>query len=90
MNIDLVKAYDRVDWIFLRFLLLQIVLSLHVIEWIVACVMSSQYYVLIIGSPTDFFKGSRGIGQDCPLSPLLFLLGVEGLIHMISGAKMDG
>jgi hypothetical protein len=39
--------------------------------------------VLINGRPTSFFKSSGGLRQGCPLSPLLFLLIVEGLSRVI-------
>lgn len=83
---DLVKDYDRVEWVYLR-LLLQIGLSIFVTDWIMSRVMLSQYSVLINGSSTDFVKGSRGISQGFPLSSLLFLLDIEGLSHMIKKAK---
>jgi hypothetical protein len=38
-----------------------------------------KFAVLINGKPTNFFKSFRGLRQGCPLSPLLFLLIVEGL-----------
>jgi hypothetical protein len=83
LKLDLIKAYDRVDWGFLRLVLLQIGLSLEAIDWIMGCVTSANYAVLINGKPTNFFKSSRGLRQGCPLSPLLFLLIVEGLSRLL-------
>jgi hypothetical protein len=83
LKLDLIKAYDRVDWGFLRLVLLQVGLSLEVTDWIMGCVTSANYAVLINGKPTTFLKSSRGLRQGCPLSPLLFLLVVEGLSRAI-------
>jgi len=90
MKVDLNKAYDRVDWGYLRLLLLHIGLSGNVVRWIMACVTSVNFAVLVNGSPSGFFKSSRGLRQGCPLSPLLFLLIIEGLSRSISLAKERG
>ena len=53
-------------------------------------VNSASFVVLINGSPTSFFKGSRGIRQGFPLSPYLFLLVIEGIILLLHNAKEEG
>jgi len=58
-------------------------LSLEATDWILGCVTSTNFVVLINGRPTSFFKSSREVRQGCPLSPLLFLLVVEGLSRVI-------
>jgi len=83
LKLNLVKAYDRVDWGFLRIFLLQVGLSLVAMDWIMGCVTSTNFIVLISGKPNRFFKSSRGLRQGCPLSPLLFLLVIEGLSRLI-------
>ena len=45
LQLHLVKAYDWVDWGFLRLILLQIGLSLEVTSWVMACVVSANYVV---------------------------------------------
>jgi len=74
----------------LRLILCQIGMPFNVIRWIMTCVSSTNYAVLVNGSPTRFFKAERGLGQGCPLSPLLFLLLIEGLSKLISGSKAEG
>jgi hypothetical protein len=83
LKLDMMKAYDRVDWSFLRLVLLQIGLGLEATDWIMGCVRSTNFFVLVNGNPSGFFKGSRGLRQGCPLSPLLFLLIVEGLVESL-------
>jgi hypothetical protein len=43
LKLDLIKAYDRVDWSFLSLVLLQIGINLEATDWIMGCV-SSQFY----------------------------------------------
>jgi hypothetical protein len=58
-------------------------MNLEATDSIMGCVTSANYVVLINGKPTNFFRSSRGLRQGCPLSPLLFLLVVEGLRRAI-------
>lgn len=48
------------------------------------------FAVLINGSPSSFFKATRGLRQGCPLSPFLFNLVVESLSKLIKEAKQEG
>lgn len=90
LKLDLEKAYDMVNWAFLRLVLLQIGLSLLVTNGIMACVYSGNFALLFNGSPIDFFKASRGVRQACPLSPYLFLLVIEGLGRSVLRYKSLG
>ena len=89
-KLDLVKAVDRVNWTFIRLVLLQIGSPLCGVNWIMGCVVSSNFAVLINGLPSDLFIISRGIRQGCPLSPLLFILIIESPSLMISNAARSG
>ena len=90
LNMDLIKSYDWVNWVFLRLILLYIGMELSLVNWIMVCVTSEFFPVLINGSPTGFFNASRGLRHGCSLSPLLFLLVIEGLSLLIGKAKTQG
>jgi mannosylglycoprotein endo-beta-mannosidase len=91
MNIDLSKVYDRVNWNFLILALVQLGFNIQVENWIMGCVQSASFSVLINGSPTSFFRSSRGIHQGFPLSPFLFLIVEKGLIKlMIRDNRKEG
>lgn len=83
LKIDLKKAYDCVDWGFLRILLAKIDLRPQCINWIMACVENVKYVVIINGIPSSFFQAERGLRQGCPLSPLLFILMMDTLSNQI-------
>ena len=61
-----------------------------VVKWIMACGISAQFVVLVNGAPTSFFKSGRGMRKGFSLSPLLFLLIIEGLSRLILEAKNKG
>jgi hypothetical protein len=52
LNLDLKKAYDCISWDFLRMILIHIGLGLDMTKWIMSCVMSTSFSVLINGEPT--------------------------------------
>ena len=89
LKLDMEKAYDKVDRSLLHFILLHINILLNVSKWIMSCVNSTSFAVLINGSPSIFFKGTKGLRQGCPLSPYLFLLIIEGLSLKLRKAKED-
>ena len=49
-----------------------------------------SFSILINGAASPFFHSERGIRQGCSLSPLLFLLVVEGLSRALRDAKNHG
>lgn len=56
---------------------------LEFINWIMWCITKVSFSVLINGFASPFFHVERGLRQGCSLSPLLFLLIMEGLSHLI-------
>jgi len=61
LKLDLHKAYDCVDWDFLHLILNQVGFGSQMTRWIMSCVTSPSFVVLIKGEVTDFFKGERGL-----------------------------
>jgi hypothetical protein len=92
LKLDLKKAYDCVSWDFLRLILVQTGFNILSINWIMSCVVSSSFVVLINGETSPFFHSERGLRQGCPLSPLLFILVMESISlfeERTSGGKLD-
>jgi hypothetical protein len=65
-------------------------MSLKTINWIMGFLQNASFMVLINGSPSHFFKGSRGHTKGCPLSPYPFLIIVEALSMMIKESRVNG
>ena len=71
------------DWSYLRINLIQIGLSYDIVAWIMGCITSPSFVVLINGVPIEFFKGSIGIPQVFHISPYLFSFAIEGISLLI-------
>ena len=86
---DITKAYDRLQWSFLEETMKHMGFDSIWIGWIMTCISSVTYSVLINGSPEGHIVPQRGIRQGDPLSPYLFNLCAEVLSHMMNVAMSE-
>ena len=89
-KLDVEKAYDKLNWKFLLLVLREMGFGNKWIGWIQWRISMASFSVIINGSPVGFFKSSRGLRQGDPLSPYLFVLGMEVFSLLIEKATMGG
>jgi hypothetical protein len=89
-ELDMSKAYDRVDWDFLKKVMQRMGFSHRWVDWIMSCVTSVRYQVKFNGNLLDSFSPSRGLCQGDPLSPFLFLFVADALSTLFQREVTDG
>lgn len=70
-KIDILKAYDTVDWSFLRNILIQFGFHQKIVCWVMGCVTTASLSININGNL------ALGLHQADPVSPYLFTLVME-------------
>ncbi|GKA61771.1 hypothetical protein Tco_0761290 [Tanacetum coccineum] len=88
-KVDIQKAYDTVDWDFLKEVLLAFGFHVRMVSWIMECVTTTSFSLSINGTLHGYFKGKRGLRQGDPLSPYLFTLVMEVFTLMLRRKVRD-
>jgi len=86
VKLDISKAYDKVEWEFLKKIMLRLGLSKQWVDLAMETVCATTYSILINGEPKGFITPSHGIRQGDPLSQYLFLFYAKGLSSMLQKA----
>lgn len=90
INLDLEKAYYRLDWGFLKESLTDAGLPKRLVKVIMELVTVGSCWLIWNGECTNTIKPSRGLWEGCPLLPYLFVLCIEKLGQWIAQKVAEG
>jgi hypothetical protein len=90
IKLDMSKAYDRVEWNFLRDMTMKLSFDEQWIKLIMECVTLVRYQVKVNGDLSESFLPQRGLRQGDHLSPYMFLLCAEAFSALLKQRERDG
>ncbi|WVZ54654.1 hypothetical protein U9M48_005419 [Paspalum notatum var. saurae] len=90
IKLDMSKAYDRVEWDFLKGMMQKLGFGEQWISNIMKCVTTVKYRVRVNGNLSEEFVPERGLRQGDPLSPYLFLICAQGFSELLRDAEEKG
>lgn len=77
LKLYLQKAYDRMNWSFLKVVMLRFGFNETFVNWSISYVSTVSFEVLVNGAKSNQSRPSRGLWQGNPLSSYLFIFGQE-------------
>ncbi|RVW45359.1 putative mitochondrial protein [Vitis vinifera] len=89
-KLDIEKAYDSINWQFLLKVMEKMGFGSKWLRWMWWCISIAKFSVMVNGTPAGFFSSSKGLWQGDPLSPYLFVMGMEVLSILIRRAMEGG
>ena len=87
---DVSKAYDRVEWSFLKGMMIKLDFPEVWVDRVMRCVSTPSFSIQINGKVYGNVIPFRGLRQGDPLSPYLSLICAEGFTSLLAKAKLDG
>ena len=90
LNMDMEKAFDRMEWSFLLAILSKLGFSAIGVSWIRTYISTPSFSILLNGSPFGLISPVRGLRQGDPLSHFLFILGSKVFSRLMVKEERNG
>ncbi|KAA0040707.1 LINE-1 retrotransposable element ORF2 protein [Cucumis melo var. makuwa] len=84
LKLDIEKAFDKVRWEFIDYMLKVKNYPSKWRSWINACISNVQYSILINGRPKGRIIPNRGLRQGDPISPFIFVIAMDYLSRLLT------
>lgn len=84
LQLDISKAYDKVEWKFLEKVLTRLGFASSFTNLVIRCISFVLYSLLVNGRPTKSFQPTRGLRQRDPSSQLLFMFVAEAFSAILA------
>ncbi|KAL0448496.1 UNVERIFIED_CONTAM: hypothetical protein Slati_1406000 [Sesamum latifolium] len=88
IKVDLQKAYDSVEWNYLMVVLRLFKFPLPFINLVDQCISTASCSISLNSGIHGFFPSTRGLRQDDPISPYMFVLVMESF-HLLLKWKIN-
>ena len=75
--LDFQKAFDSIEWEYLKAALKAVNFGPNLLNWIDVLYNKASSWIINYGHSSSFFRLQCGVRQGCPLSGLLFIIGIE-------------
>lgn len=89
IKLDMNKAYDRLEWHFIKKVLVAYGFDSQWVELVMRLVTTVSYRIKVNGVLSEKIEPKRGLRQGDPLSPYLFTLAADASSHMMIRALSE-
>lgn len=90
LKLDMSKAYDRLEYIYVRAMLSKLGFAEEISDLFMQCVRTARYKITHSGREFGSIIPQKGLRQGDPLSSYLFLICMDGLSALIKSYERRG